>query len=94
MPGTGGAELSGARTGDAFNRKQGAKPDCYNDVYIDGAMLYGAGLAGEPLSDIDSLSPSTIEGVEFYSGPSQVPARYNKTGSVCGVQLIWTRVGS
>ena len=83
----------GGRTGDSFNRNQGAKPDCYSDVYLDGAMIYGAGYAGEPLFDINSLSPSSIEGVEFYSGPSQVPAQYNKTGSVCGVLLIWTRLG-
>jgi Carboxypeptidase regulatory-like domain/TonB-dependent Receptor Plug Domain len=90
---TGRRGSSAARTGDAFNRRQGAKPDCYSDVYIDGSMVYGAGMAGEPLFDINSLSPSSIEAVEFYSGPAQVPAQYNKTGSVCGVLLIWTRVG-
>jgi hypothetical protein len=90
---TGRRGTSKARTGDAFNRNQGAKPDCYSDVYIDGSLVYGGSFPGEPLFDINSLSPSGIEAVEFYSGPSQVPVQYNKTGSVCGVLLIWTRVG-
>jgi len=30
-------------------------------------------------------------GVEFYPGGATIPSQYNKTGSSCGVLLLWTR---
>ncbi len=41
--------------------------------------------------DINRLDPDVIEGVEAFSGPSQVPAEYNRPGGDCGVILVWTR---
>ena len=31
--------------------------------------------------------------IEFYGGAASAPVPYNKTGSSCGVMLLWTREG-
>jgi hypothetical protein len=33
----------------------------------------------------------SLEAVEIYRGPSQVPPEYNLMNSACGVVLLWTR---
>ena len=71
-----------------FERQLGARPGCYAHVYLDGTRVYGG---REPLFDINSISPVEIEAIEYYSGLAQVPAQYNRPGSVCGVLVIWTR---
>lgn len=75
---------------DKTDLERGARPQCYVNVYIDGAIVYSAA-PNAPLFDVNSLSPNGIEAMEFYSGPAQVPARYNRTNAQCGVLLIWTR---
>ena len=32
-----------------------------------------------------------IAAVEFYAGGATIPVQHNKTGSNCGVLLLWTR---
>ena len=78
-------------SGDAFDRRRGAKPACYADVWVDNTMVY-AWRVGEPLFDVNSLQPSQIEAIEFYSSPATTPARYLRGGSPqCGALIIWTR---
>ncbi|MFI5243966.1 MAG: carboxypeptidase regulatory-like domain-containing protein [Gemmatimonadales bacterium] len=70
----------------------GARPACYMDVYVDGVQVYQYGVNPPmPLFNVNSLPPEQIEGIEAYSSASQVPVRFNKTGSGCGVLVIWTR---
>lgn len=41
---------------------------------------------------VNELNVSEIETVEVYTGPAQVPARFNSVaGGRCGVVVIWTR---
>jgi hypothetical protein len=40
------------------------------------------------------VSPEEIEGIEIYESISRMPAEYAPVGSVCGVVLIWTRLGN
>lgn len=47
--------------------------------------------AGFPL---DQISARDIEGIEVYSGPSSIPAKFSNLGSWCGLVVIWTRDGS
>lgn len=75
---------------DRWDIQRGAKPACYCDVYVDGAIVYASGGPAQ-LFDINTISPGEIEGVEYYSGGAQIPAKFNKTGSACGVLVIWTR---
>jgi len=42
-------------------------------------------------TDIDLLLPvGDVDAIEVYSGAAQMPARFNRTGSACGVILFWT----
>ncbi len=69
--------------------------DCPVDIYMDGTLYYshansmGAGF--EPDRDLQKLPATQYAAVEFYSGGARIPAQYNKTGSSCGVLLLWTR---
>jgi hypothetical protein len=71
-------------------------PPCYASVYVDGTVVFTSGQernASRPddvLFDINSIDPSHLSAIEFYTS-AQVPAQYNKTGSSCGVLLIWTK---
>ena len=69
----------------------GARPACYMDVYVDGAMVFDARHPENGLFDVNTVSPEHIAGIEVYSSAAQIPAKYNRTGSNCGVVLIWTR---
>lgn len=69
----------------------GARPACYMDVYVDGALVQDARHPEFGLFDVNTISPEHIGGIEVYSSAAQIPAKYNRTGSNCGVVLIWTR---
>jgi len=76
---------------DPTDRLRGADPRaCYPDVYLDGANVYSYG-KGMPLFDVNLIGTNNVSAVEFYVGASQTPSQYAKTGSVCGVVLIWTK---
>ncbi len=75
---------------DASDRAEGAKPDCYAQVYVDGHLMFGRS-RWDPLFDINSLLPSQIEAIEYYTGPAETPSEYMTRNSQCGVLVIWTR---
>lgn len=68
--------------------RQGSKSafrggQCYVDVYIDGVISTD--------NNLELLRVDEFAGVEYYSGAASIPQQYNKTGSVCGVLLLWRR---
>jgi hypothetical protein len=69
----------------------GARPACFMDVYIDGAMVFDSRHPENGLFDVNSIRPEEVSGIEIYSSAAQVPPKYNRTGGECGVVLIWTR---
>ncbi len=69
----------------------GARPACFMDVYVDGAMVFDSAQPGSGLFDVNTVPPEHIAGIEVYTSAAQIPARYNRTASGCGVLLIWTR---
>ena len=69
----------------------GARPACFMDVYIDGALVFDSKHPENGLFDVNSVPPEHIAGIEVYAGAAQTPAKYNRTGGGCGVLLIWTR---
>ncbi len=75
---------------DPFSVKLGAVRDCYATVYVDGVRVYRTH-DYEPLFDLNSIPVDEIEGIEYYAGPSETPARYNGLDSNCGVLVIWTQ---
>lgn len=78
----------------ALNRADvaaGARPACFMDVYLNGALVFDSRHPGNGLFDVNSIPPEQIGGIEVYASTAQVPAKYNRTGTSCGVLLIWTR---
>jgi hypothetical protein len=85
----------------------GAKSyNCYSTVYLDDAIVFDPGTprspdgrvngtpvssSAPPLFDINSISPSQIEAIEYYSGPGQIPQKYMRLNTPCGVMVIHTR---
>lgn len=76
---------------DEMDRRQGARPACYMDVYLNGALVYNSKSQGAPLFDLNSIAPETIESIEAYTSAAQVPAQFNRSGGGCGVLVIWLR---
>jgi hypothetical protein len=79
------------------NRASGSRAimdhDCPVDIYLDGSLYYTNIDPGSIQSDRDlqKLPAMQFAAVEFYSGAARTPVEYNKTGSSCGVLLLWTR---
>lgn len=65
-----------------FARQQGRA--CAPDVYVDGQ--YAPGLP------LEALHPEDVEGIEVYSGISQIPAEFVRNGRFnCGAIVFWSR---
>jgi hypothetical protein len=63
----------------------GGVGECQPNYFLNGLLVAGL--------DISSVNIDTVEGVEVYSGASEVPPDYNKGNrGACGAVLIWTRV--
>jgi hypothetical protein len=82
---------AGAQAMTAMDRAKGAKPGvCYSAVVLDGIFVY-QGLPGESLWDFNSMQTREIAGIEYYSGGSTMPVKYNGTRNTCGLVVIWTK---
>ena len=57
--------------------------NCPLDIYLNGAASVD--------TDLEKLRASEFAGVEYYAGGAAIPTQYNRTGSSCGVILLWTR---
>ena len=70
-------------------RFRGNGGSCWPLVWLDGAPLPTAEF------DLDFLSPSSIEGIEVYSGISQIPPQFMGSRGLgsCGVIVVWSREG-
>ena len=75
--------------GGAFTNGGNAPGDCPAAIVLDGAFVFQGN--GEPPFDINSIPPSMIAGMEYYSSAASMPAKYNGTRGTCGLMLIWTR---
>lgn len=64
-----------------------APPDCSPIAFLDGAYL---GKVHDFSLDA-TISPWTVEAIEIYRGPSEVPPRFDMLGAQCGVLAFWTR---
>lgn len=67
-------------------RGRGTGQECGVLIYVDGRYV------GDNLSlDLDVVPVDQVEAVEAYTGASEIPTELNRTGSACGVIVIWTR---
>ena len=80
-----------ARGGDAMDRRKGAPRACYSQVYIDNVRVFSSD-ANEALFNINSIPPSTIQGIEYYASREETPIQYASYRAECGTMLIWTRI--
>lgn len=92
----GAPSVGSAPPGGAMSRSSPRPTQCYPDVYLDGAVVYSSGSemeqdVGDTRFDVNSIDPAHVAAIEFYGGPAQMPALYNRTGSACGALLIWTK---
>jgi hypothetical protein len=69
-------------------RCNGAPP-----VYLDGRRISGGGGGAAAYEVVNSIDPSTLEGVEVYAGPATLPAQYAAFTGGCGAILLWSRRG-
>jgi carboxypeptidase-like protein len=79
------------RGGDAMDRRKGAPRGCYSQVYVDNVRVFSAEV-GEALFNINSIPPSTIQGIEYYASRDETPIQYATHRAECGTMLIWTRI--
>lgn len=83
--------VRGAEALDPADRAAGARPACFMDVYLDGALVFDSRLPRTGLFDVNAIQPEHIAGIEIYTSTAQIPAKYNRTAAGCGVLVIWTR---
>ena len=81
----------GAQRLDRADSMAGARPACFMDVYVDGALVFDSRNPQFGLFDVNTVPPDNIAGIEVYTSTAQIPAKYNRTSAGCGVLLIWTR---
>jgi len=68
-------------------------PRCYVRIYFDGTLAFD----GTPQQrnargvDLATFKPDDLSGIEYYAGPSGLPARFAGFNSDCGTLLIWSR---
>ena len=84
-----GVQITSTRTIRNAVRFRGNGGGCWPLVWLDGAPLPTAEF------DIDFLSPQSIEGIEVYSGVSQIPPQFMGARGLgsCGVIVVWSREG-
>jgi hypothetical protein len=70
---------------------QGIIAACYARVYLDNQLLNPSSPA-EPIN-VNEYFARDLIGIEYYSGPSTLPTRYNKLNSNCGVVVLHSRRG-
>lgn len=79
------------RGGDLRDRRRGVPRACYSQVYVDDVRVYSSDV-GEALFNINTIPPSTIQGIEYYASRDETPIQYATSRSECGTMLIWTRI--
>lgn len=84
-----GVQITSTRTIRNAIRFRGNGGACWPLVWLDGAPLPTAEF------DLDFLSPTSVEGIEVYSGISQVPPQFMGARGLgsCGVIVVWSREG-
>lgn len=75
--------------GGAFTNGGNPPGDCPAAIVLDGIFVFQGN--GEPPFDINSVPPTMIAGMEYYSSPASIPVKYNGTRGTCGLMIIWTK---
>lgn len=71
--------------------------NCAPSVYIDGIRVThigdrrSAAAMTEAYDAVNMTHPSSVEVVEIYRGPSELPAQFSGSTGMCGAIALWTR---
>ena len=69
----------------SFRNVQTLAGDCKVSYYLDGNWV------SPGTFHPDDLTPGTIEAMEVYRGPAEIPAKGRQRETACGMIVIWTR---
>jgi hypothetical protein len=72
----------GVRT---YKNVQSLAGECKVSYYLDGNWV------SPGTFHPDDLTPGTIEAMEVYRGPAEIPAKFRQRETACGMIVIWTR---
>ena len=77
----------------ASGRKQNpAGEPCWMSVVFDGSPIYRAGsLSRPPNFHRELFEVSSLEAIEVYRSPAEVPQEYGGSSEQCGLLLLWSR---
>lgn len=89
--GRGGGASNDIRLHCPASPRIGFSEACYLSVYLDGAQIWAWNQPDPP--NIDDYLVGSLEGIEVYRGPSELPPQFQSTGTPCGALLLWTRTG-
>ena len=64
---------------------------CYLAIYFDGIRIWAPGSQEPP--NLDDFPVVSVQAIELYRGPSELPTQYQTTGAACGAILLWSRTG-
>ncbi len=62
---------------------------CLPRVFLDGVLIQ---IESADMLD-DLAAPEHVEAIEFYRGAAQIPPEFQGPEPVCGVLVVWTRMG-
>lgn len=65
---------------------------CYPTVYVDGVRAHYDIQAGLTMSQL--VDRQSVEGIEIYRRPLEIPAEYAIGQGTCGVVLLWSKDGA
>jgi hypothetical protein len=83
-PGLGRMSSSGGRAPARWGPPANS---CLPRLFVDGVRV-----AYDADNDINAVvDPMSIEAIEVFRGPSEIPVEFNDNNSQCGVILLWTR---
>jgi len=76
----------------ASGRMVGGDTYCWMSVVMDGAPIYRSGSRSRPPDfHRDAFQVASLQAVEIYRSPSEVPLEYGGPAEECGLLLLWTR---
>jgi hypothetical protein len=67
-----------------------SRSNCRVHWYLDRSLIY-SGRPGEPIPQQREFPPESIEAIEYYASPAELPAELSGLNSPCGVLVIHTR---
>ena len=69
----------------SFRNVQTLAGECKVSYYLDGNWV------SQGSFHPDDLTPGTIEAMEVFRGPAEIPAKFRQRETACGLIVIWTR---